>query len=134
MTVESPISPTDEQHAFAKVPVEAERDFGPIFDRLPQSYLDFGETLGSAIDRAGTRALESRAAAERIPVAPRRGGRHDGILPGLRYLAIGRAVYRFDVDEARRTVRVLATFFGGRDRVRRMPARLLEDRGRSWTR
>ena len=105
--------------------VEAERDFGLIFDHLLHSYLDFGECLESGLEHAGTRVLEIRAAAERILTAPHRGERHDDILPGLRHLAIGRAIYWFDIDELRRTVRVLAVFFGRQDHVRHMMARLL---------
>ena len=107
---------------------EAERDFGLIFDHLLQSYLGFGESLVSALERAGARIVEIRADAERILTAPHRGERHDDILPGLRHLAIGWAIYWFDVDEARETVRVLAVFFGGQDHVRHMMARLLEER------
>ena len=103
----------------------AERDFGLIFDHLLRGYLDFGESPESAFDRAESRLAEIRAAAERILAAPHRGERHDGILPGVRHLAIGRAIYWFDVDEARETVRVLAVFFGGQDHVRRMMTRLL---------
>ena len=107
--------------------VEAERDFGLIFDHLLRSYIDFGESPESALDHAGARVLEIRADAKRILTAPKRGERHDDILPGLRHLAIGRAIYWFDVDEANETVRVLAVFFGGQDHVRHMIARLLED-------
>lgn len=106
--------------------VEAERDFGLIFDHLLQSYLDFGESLESALDHAESRIVEIRSAAERILTAPRRGERHDDILPGLRHLAMGRAIYWFDIDERSETVRVLAVFFGGQDHVRHMMARLLE--------
>ena len=106
---------------------EAERDFGLIFDHLLRSYLEFGESLESALDHAEARIAEIRVAAQRIPTAPHRGERHDDILPGLRHLAIGRAIYWFDVDEPRATVRVLAVFFGGQDHVRRMMARLLEE-------
>lgn len=52
-------------------------------------------------------------------------------LPGVRHLALGRAIYWFDVDEARGTVRILAVFFGEQDHVRRMMARLLEAGGRA---
>ena len=107
---------------------EAERDFGLIFDHLLQSYRDFGESMESALDHAGARILEIRAEAARILAAPHRGERHDDILPGLRHLTIGRAIYWFDVDEATRTVRVLAVFFGGQDHVRHMMARLLDER------
>ena len=106
---------------------EAERDFGLIFDHLLSSYIDFGEGLESALDHAGTRVMEIRVDAERILSAPHRGERHDDILPGLRHLAIGRAIYWFDVDDARGKVRVLAVFFGGQDHVRHMMARLLAD-------
>ena len=106
---------------------EAEHDFGLIFDHLLRSYLDFGESLESALDHAAARVLEVRTAAERILTAPHRGERHDDILPGLRHLTIGRAIYWFDVDEAGRTVRVLAVFFGRQDHVRHMMTRLLDD-------
>ena len=105
---------------------EAERDFGLIFDHLLRSYLDFGESLESAVVHAETRTREIRAAAERILAAPHRGERHDDIQPGLRHVAIERAVYWFNVDEARRTARVLAVFLGGQDHVRHMLVRLLE--------
>ena len=106
---------------------DAERDFGLIFDHLLRSYLGFGERPESALDHAEARTVEIRAAAERIRDAPNRGERHDDILPGLRHLAIGRAIYWFDVDESRAVVRVLAVFFGGQDHVRHMMARLLQD-------
>ncbi|MYD97959.1 MAG: type II toxin-antitoxin system RelE/ParE family toxin [Gammaproteobacteria bacterium] len=104
---------------------EAERDFELIFDHLLRSYMDFGEGLDSALDHAEKRVLEIRATAERIAGAPCRGERHDDILPGLRHLTIGRAIYWFDVDEASKAVRVLAVFFGGQDHVRHMMIRLL---------
>ena len=105
---------------------DAERDFGLIFDHLLRSYLGFGESLESALDRAEARIREIRTAAERILTAPHRGKRHDDLLPGVRHLAIARAIYWFDVDDERQTVRVLAVFFGGQDHVRHMLARLLE--------
>ena len=106
---------------------EAERDFGLIFDHLMRSYLEFGESPQSAFDRAEARIGEIRTAAERIVTAPHRGERHDDLLPGLRHLAIARAIYWFDVDDERETVRVLAVFFGGQDHVRHMLVRLLDE-------
>ena len=106
---------------------DAERDFGLTFDHLLRSYLDFGESLGSALDRAEARIREIRAGAERIPTALHRGERHDDLLSGLRHLAIGRTIYWSDVDEDRGTVRVLAVFAGGQDHVRHMLVRLLEE-------
>ena len=106
---------------------DAERDFGLIFEHLLNSYLEFGESLESAFDRAESRIVEIRASAERILTAPRRGEHHDDLLPRLRHLVIGRAIYWFDVDDGRETVRALAVFFGGQDHVRHLLARLLEE-------
>ena len=39
---------------------EAERDFGLIFDHLPRSYLEFGESPESALDHAEARMAEIR--------------------------------------------------------------------------
>jgi len=47
------------------------------------------------------------------------------VLPTVRHVAIDRAIYWFDVDEAERKLRILAVFFGGQDHVRRMLLRLL---------
>ncbi len=105
--------------------LEAERDFGLIFDHLFDSYLGFGEPPEDALGHAEARILEIRAAADRIAVAPHRGRKHDNILPGLWHLTIRLAVYWFDVDDDRRTVRILAIFFGGQDHIRHMMARLL---------
>lgn len=105
---------------------DAERDFELIFEHLLRSYLDFGERPDSAVDHAGRRVLDIRSAAEQILAAPHWGERHDDILPGLRHLGIGRAIYWFDVDEESQAVRILAVFFGGQDHVRHMTRRLLE--------
>ena len=105
---------------------EAERDFGLIFDHLLESYIDFGERMEIAIDHAEARVLEIRATADRILTAPHRGERHDNILPGLRHLTIDRAIYWFDVNVDKETVRILAVFFGGQDHVRHMLVRLID--------
>ena len=104
----------------------AERDFALIFDHLFNSYRGFGEDAPAAFDHAEARVMEIRAAADRILTAPHRGEKSDDVLPGLRCLTIERATYWFDIDEERRTVRVLAVFFGGHDQIRRMLTRLLE--------
>ena len=106
--------------------VEAERDFELIFDHLFGSYRSFGESVEAALDHAEARVLDVRETAERILAAPYRGESHANILPGLRHLTIDRAIYWFDIDDARQTVRVLAVFFGGQDHVRHMLIRLLK--------
>jgi len=103
----------------------SERDFELIFDHLFESYLAFGESPGAAADHAARRIMAIRKAAERLTRFPIRGTGRDDILPGLRYLAIQRAIYWFDVDEKAKKVRVLAVFFGGQDHIRHMLVRLL---------
>ena len=105
---------------------EAERDFELIFDHLFESYRRLGERVEDALDHAGERVRNIREAANRILTAPHRGESHDDLLPGLRHLTLDRAIYWFAVDEARRTVRVLAVFFGGQDHRSRMLMRLLD--------
>ena len=53
--------------------IEAERDFGLIFDHLLRSYLGFGESLESALDHAGARVL-GRSARPRSASSPLRIG------------------------------------------------------------
>lgn len=104
----------------------AEREFERIFDYLFEIHVGFGERPDEAVEHAAAQILEIRSAADRILTAPHRGDRQDDILPGLRHLALGRTIYRFEVDEGRETVRILGMFFGGQDHIRHMLARLME--------
>ncbi len=104
---------------------DAEADFGLIFDHLFESYLAFGEDTGQALDHAARRVMDIRRAADRLATFPVRGTARDDVLSGVRFIAIARAVYWFDVDQAARKVRVLAVFFGGQDHIRHMLVRLL---------
>lgn len=101
------------------------RDFELIFDHLLASYVGFGESADEAFERASRRILAIRQAADRLALFPVRGTPRDDVQPGLRSLAIDRAVYWFAVDDAAQTVRVLAVFFGGQDHIRHMLVRLL---------
>lgn len=105
---------------------DAERDFELIFEFLFESHIGFGEAAASAIDRAEERVQAIRADIEGLAGAPHRGTLHDGILPGLRHVTLGRAIVWFDIVEDDNVVRVLAVFFGGQDHVRHMLVRLLE--------
>ena len=97
---------------------QAKRDFGLILDHFLRSHISFGESVAIAIEHAEARLLEIRATADRILTAPHRGERYDDILSGLRHLTINRAIYWFEVNEEKKTVRILAVFFGGQDQVR----------------
>ena len=104
---------------------DAERDFDLIFDHLFESYVAFGESTAEAVDHAARRVMDIRKAADRLASFPLRGTPRDDILPGIRLVAIARAIYWFDVDRTARKVRILAVFFGGQDHIRHMLVRLL---------
>ncbi|MFT4148804.1 MAG: type II toxin-antitoxin system RelE/ParE family toxin [Paracoccaceae bacterium] len=104
-----------------------ERDLALIFDHLIESYMSFGDNRAEAAGRAGQRLAEILTDAQRLALAPLRGGRHDDLLPGLRQLALGKASFWFVADEGAGLVRVLAVFFGPQDQHRRMLIRLLGD-------
>jgi plasmid stabilization system protein ParE len=104
---------------------DAERDFELIFDHLFENYVAFGEGIDEALDHAARRVMDIRKAADRLASFPLRGQARDDILPGIRFLAIARAIYWFDVDQTAGRVRVLAVFFGGQDHIRHMLVRLL---------
>ena len=115
---------------------DAERDFDLIFDHLFDSYVAFGEGPDEAVDHAARRVTAIRKAADRLASFrlasfPLRGTARDDILPGIRFLAVARAAYWFDVDQTARKVRILAVFFGGQDHIRHMLVRLI---GRRATR
>lgn len=76
---------------------DAERDFELIFDFLVESYVEFGEAAGPAIDRAEERIQAISAEIDALAKAPHRGTLHDDILPGLRHITLGRAVVWFDI-------------------------------------
>jgi plasmid stabilization system protein ParE len=106
--------------------VDAERDFDLIFDHLFESYVAFGESTWEALDHAARRIMDIRKAADRLADFPIRGTARDDVLPGIRFLAVARAIYWFEVDQTTSKVRILAVFFGGQDHVRHMLLRLLE--------
>ena len=62
-----------------------------------------------------------------LATAPLRGESRDDLLPGLRHLALDRAVYCFRSRAEQRDIHVLAVFFGGQDHQRRMLVRLLQN-------
>lgn len=104
---------------------DAERDFDLVFDHLFESYVAFGESTEEALNHAAQRVIAIRKAADRLARFPLRGAARDDILPGIRFIAVARAIYWFEADQTARTVRILAIFFGGQDHIRHMFVRLL---------
>lgn len=105
---------------------DAASDLGLIEDHLIQAYQAFGESPSEAAQRAEVRIDAIIASAERLVVAPYRGEAREDMLPGVRYLAIDKAVYWFLPDPDARQIRVLAVFFGAQDHQRHMLVRLLQ--------
>ena len=62
-----------------------------------------------------------------MATAPLRGESLVDLLPGLRHLALDRAVYWFRPRAEERDIQVLAVFFGGQDHQGRMLVRLLQN-------
>jgi len=108
---------------------DAERNFDLIFDHLFESYGTFGENTEEALDHAAQRVTAIRKAADRLARFPSRAVPRSDILPGIRFFAVARATYWFDVDQTAHKVRILAVFFGGQDHIRHMLVRLLGKSG-----
>jgi len=105
---------------------DAVRDLELIEAHLFQAYRAFGESSAEARHHAEARVDAIIATAERLALAPMRGGDEGDLLPGLRHLTLDGAVYWFLVEDGSRQLRVLAVFFGGQDHRRHMLVRLLQ--------
>ena len=112
---------------------EAINDLALITEHLTEAYCGFGEPLAEANRHAQLRiesiiaAADLLATADSSATAPLRGESRDDLLPGLRHLALDRAVYWFRPRAEQREIQVLAVFFGGQDHQRRMLVRLLQN-------
>jgi toxin ParE1/3/4 len=104
---------------------DTDRDLAAIFDFLIKTYIEFGDDLDSAIDRAATRVKSIESAMLSLGDLPQQGTLRPELLPGLRSVTKDRAIFYFDIDEEQHVVRVLAIFFGGQDHRRLMLKRLL---------
>lgn len=104
---------------------DADRDLDAIFNFLIESYAAFGGDAETAIDLAAERLQEIQNTMQSLGGAPHQGTLVPHIFPGLRSVTKDRAIYDFSVDDTKRTLRVLAVFFGGQDNRRLMLRRLL---------
>jgi plasmid stabilization system protein ParE len=106
---------------------EAINDLLLITEYLTLAYSGIGEPLVEAQCHAQERIEAIITAAERLATARLRGESHDDLLPGLRYLALDRAVTWFRPRTEQWEIQALAMFFGGHDHQRRMMVRLLQN-------
>jgi plasmid stabilization system protein ParE len=103
---------------------ETQRDLDLIFDFLTASYVEFGESIERAMERAGQRLEQIEGEMEALGNLPHQGTLRNALLPGLRSVTKDRAVVYFEVDDKLHLVTILAVFFGGQDHQRHMISRL----------
>jgi plasmid stabilization system protein ParE len=116
---------SDDDRGFTVVRAEAaDADLALIFEHLLGAYVALGETPPEALDRAESRLAAIQTAMERLGRAPHQGTLCTDVAADLRRATKDGAIFYFEVDDAARTVTVLAVFFGGQDHVRRMLERL----------
>jgi toxin ParE1/3/4 len=101
-----------------------DRDLACIFDFLVESYQTFGEDEVAAIDRAAIRIRKIEAAMQSLGRAPHQGTLMPKLRPRLRSVTKDHAVFYFEVDDSRRTIRVLAVLLSSQDHRRRILKRL----------
>ena len=93
---------------------------------LADRYVDFGEPMAEALERATSRVVQvRREIGKALSLQPFRGTLCEGLRDGLRQATIGRAVVYFIHDEAAGEVSVLAVFYGAQDHDTRIRERLL---------
>ncbi|MDT8853471.1 type II toxin-antitoxin system RelE/ParE family toxin [Paracoccaceae bacterium Fryx2] len=100
-------------------------DLELIFDFLVAAAEDFGESAEGAFQLAERRITEIEATIEDLGSAPHQGTLRPRLGDGVRNVTKGRAIYYFEVDDARKILRLLAVFFGGQDHDARILLRLL---------
>ena len=100
------------------------KDLDRIFDHLVESYIRLGEAPAEAVNIAANRLLTIRADMNALALAPHQGTLLDHMATGLRSVTKHKAIFYFDVDDAAKTVSILAIFFSGQDHHRHMSQRL----------
>lgn len=101
-----------------------DRDLSLIFDFLFDTYRDLGDKSDDAFSLAAARIKAIEDDMEALGSAPFQGTLWPELLPDLRWVTKNRAIFYFQVDEGKATVRVLAVFFGGQDHRKKMLLRL----------
>lgn len=111
MTICPDLSPESVGNMAFKIKFSADcaRDFEAIFDHLFASYIGFGESAEQAVDHAALRIAAIRHAAATLAASPMRGTLRHDVLPSVRHITIDRAIYRFDVDSAARTISAICS-------------------------
>ena len=100
------------------------RDLDLIEDHLVKTYLEFGEEVGSAVERAAARIDEALVYMRTFVTHPHRGTEHAKIRSGIRTVTNKNFIFYFEVDDLSSEVRIIAIFFGGVDHRQQITDRL----------
>jgi plasmid stabilization system protein ParE len=100
------------------------RDLDLIEKHLVKTYQEFGEDLGTAVERSAARINDALAYMRTFVTHPHRGTEHPKILPGIRTVTAKNFIFYFEVDDLSSQVRILAIFFGGVDHRQQIMDRL----------
>ena len=95
---------------------QSARDLEAIFDFLFDAATGFGDDPQEAFEDA----------MQALGKAPHQGALRPDLLPGIRNFTKDRAIFYFDVNDAEKSIRVLAVFFGGQDHQRAMLVRAMK--------
>lgn len=94
---------------------DVDLDLEQIFDFLFAAAQECGESEEGAFQLAERRITEIEANMEDLGRAPHQGTLRPVLGDGVRNVTKGRAIFYFEVDDARKILRVLALFHGGQD-------------------
>lgn len=96
---------------------QAGLDFADIFAFLHESFRALGDDDETAFDRAESRIRGIADAMLGLGAVLHQGTRRPDLGEGIRNVTKDRAIFYFEVRDDRRTLRVLAVFFGGQDHL-----------------
>lgn len=100
-------------------------DLEEILDFFASNALRLGSSTDEAETEAERRLTHLARALQGLSNAPYRGTLRPDLGRGVRNVTMDRFIVYFDVIEDRKTVRILAVFYGGQDHTRRMLTRML---------
>jgi plasmid stabilization system protein ParE len=99
-------------------------DLDLIEGYLVQVYLDLGDDLESAVERAACRIDEAQAYMRTFEEHPYCGTKHVEIRSDIRTVTNKKFIFYLEIDEPLSEVRILAVFFGGVDHGQQILDRL----------
>lgn len=100
------------------------RDISRIRKHLIRTYQEFGDTKGTATERANSRIREAFDYMLTFATHPHRGTVHPELRDSVRHVTAQQFIYYFEIDDLLAEVRILTVFFGGEDHLEQIAERL----------